>query len=242
MIHYHGADISGGYKEAVKFYQKRDVLISFARKNQQSVITEICRSFVLDNGAFSLWKSGKQTDWDGFYKWVDQWRKHPRFEWFLVPDVIGGTDKENDELLFQCPLPARISVPVYHLGESYKRLNQMVEKYQRIAIGSTKGFGLKTMQFWNEMRKIFEVVCDQDGVPRVKIHGLRMLDPEIVKNFPFSSCDSAGACILSCYDHEWSFPYAPVTKAGRAALYADKVEMVQSPSFYKFKPIQMELI
>ena len=118
----------------------------------------------------------------------------------------------------------------------------MVERYPRIAIGSTQGFELKTMRFWNEMRKIFEVVCDQDGVPRVKVHGLRMLDPEIVTNFPFSSCDSAGASILSSFDNGWSFPYAPETKSGRAALYANKVEMSQSPSFYKLKPIQMELI
>ena len=64
MIHYHGGVITEA-NEAVKFYQRRDVLISFAKKEKEHLIAEVCRSFVLDNGAFSLWKSGKQTDWDG---------------------------------------------------------------------------------------------------------------------------------------------------------------------------------
>ena len=242
MIHFHGSPISGSHKDAVKFFQKRDVLISFAEPKQQFVITEICRSFVLDNGAFSFWKLGKQTDWDGFYDWVDQWRNHPRFEFFFIPDVIGGSDEENQELMEQCPFPDHISVPVYHLGESFRRLSEMVERYPRIAIGSTQGFELKTMRFFNEMRKIFEVICDQDGVPQAKVHGLRMLDPEIVEKFPFSSCDSATASIKSMFDKEWKHRFWPQSKAGRAALVADYLERAQSPSFYQLKPVQMELL
>jgi hypothetical protein len=241
MIHYHGADISGGIPEALKFYNRRDVLISFPRPYQTSSISEVCRSFVFDNGAFSFWKKCTPVNWDDFYDWVDTWNHHPRFEWFLIPDVIGGSDKENDELIAGCAFPNYMSVPVYHVGEDFSRLENMMDKFPRVAIGTTKGFELKSLNFWNEMRKIFDFIC-VFGVPQVKVHGLRMLDPEIVSAFPFSSCDSAGACIISVYDNEWNFPYAPITKAGRAALYADKIERSQSPSFYEFKPIQMELI
>ena len=118
----------------------------------------------------------------------------------------------------------------------------MVERYPRIAIGSTQGFELKTMRFFNEMRKIFEVICDRDGVPQAKVHGLRMLDPEIVEKFPFSSCDSATASIKSMFDKEWKHRFWPQSKAGRAALVADYLERVQSPSFYQLKPVQMELL
>jgi hypothetical protein len=241
MIHYHGGVITEA-NEAVKFYQRRDVLISFAKKEKEHLIAEVCRSFVLDNGAFSLWKSGKQTDWDGFYDWVEKWKNHPRFEWFLIPDVIGGSDEENQELMEHCPFPDHISVPVYHLGESFRRLSEMVERYPRIAIGSTQGFELKTIRFWNEMRKIFEVICDRDGIPQVKVHGLRMLDPEIVKAFPFSSGDSSTNVRESLFDIKWGHKYSPTSKAERAALVADYLDKAQSPSFYKLKPIQMELI
>ena len=243
MIHYHGADISGGQKEAGKFYKKRDVLISYARPNQIQVISEICRSFVLDNGAFSFWKSNLETDWNGFYEWIHEWKYHPRFEWFLCPDVIGGNEKENDELIEQCPMPKHITVPVYHIGENYNRLEKMLSHdYPRIAIGTTPGYGLRSIKFINEMRKIFEIVCNNEGVPQVKIHGLRMLDPEIVKAFPFSSCDSADAVIESVFDYKWTHRYFPKTKSGRAALVADYLEQTQSPSMYNFKPIQMELL
>ena len=42
---------------------------------------------------------------------------------------------------------------------------------------------------------------------------------------------------------EWEgYPYAPISKAARATLVADRIERGQSPSFYKFKPIQLDLI
>ena len=99
MIHYHGADLDG--KFCVKFFKKKDALISFPRRSNQVIITEICWSFVFDNGAFSLWKSGKKTEWDKFYVWVDEWKYHPRFQWFIIPDVINGSEQENDELIKQ---------------------------------------------------------------------------------------------------------------------------------------------
>ena len=242
MIHFHGAPCPGDMDQQIKFFTKRDVLMSYAHRKNEGLLFGVCRTFVLDNGAFSLWKGGEDVDWNDFYDWVDQWRNHPRFEFFFIPDVIGGSDEENQELMEQCPFPDHISVPVYHLGESFRRLSEMVERYPRIAIGSTQGFELKTMRFFNEMRKIFEVICDQEGVPQAKVHGLRMLDPEIVEKFPFSSCDSATASIKSMFDKEWKHRFWPQSKAGRAALVADYLERAQSPSFYQLKPVQMELL
>ena len=72
--------------------------------------------------------------------------------------------------------------------------------FRRFAIGSTPGYELKSMNFWNEMRKIFEYICE-DGIPRFKVHGLRMLDEEIIEKFPFSSGDSTSATLMATFDY-----------------------------------------
>ena len=173
------------------------------------------------------------------------WVNHPRFDFFIIPDVIGGTVEENDALIeeYWSTMPDS-GVPVFHVGEPLERIDMFILKYNftRIAIGTTKGFELKSMHFWNEMRKIFEKLCI-NGMPRVKVHGLRMLDPEIVEAFPFSSGDSTTATRKATFYTEWEgYRYAPISKAARATLVADRIEQGQSPSFYKFKPIQLDLI
>ena len=208
-------------------------------------ITECCRSFCIDNGAFTFWKAEQDVNWDDFYSFVTGWVNHPRFDFYLIPDVIGGTVEDNDFLVEESlSIGMHGGVPVFHVGEPLERIEKFILKYNftRIAIGTTKGFGLKSLLFWNEMRKIFDYLC-VDGAPRVKVHGLRMLDPEIVGAFPFSSGDSTTATMEAMFDYKWEkYPYAPVTKAARASLVADRIEMGQSPSFYEFKPIQMELV
>ena len=242
MIHYHGSPLSGSTDQQTEFYRNRHVLLSWATFCPNHVpITEVCSSFCIDNGAYSFWGKNIPVQWQDFYNFLDKWIHHPRFDFFLIPDVIDGAPQLNDDLIHICRYPEH-GVPIFHVGEPLERLEKFLEKgFKRIAIGTTKGYELKSLNFWNEMRKIFDFIC-VDGVPQAKVHGLRMLDPEIVEKFPFSSCDSAGACIISVYNNEWNYPYAPITKAGRAALYADKIERTQSPSFYEPKPIQMELI
>ena len=246
MIHYHGTPLSGATEQQILFYRGRHALISWPSFGPIHIpITECCSSFCIDNGAFTFWKENQEVDWPDFYSFVMDWVNHPRFDFFIIPDVIGGTVEENDALIeeYWSTMPDS-GVPVFHVGEPLERIDMFILKYNftRIAIGTTKGFELKSMHFWNEMRKIFEKLCI-NGMPRVKVHGLRMLDPEIVEAFPFSSVDSTTATRKATINTEWEgYPYAPISKAARATLVADRIEQGQSPSFYKFKPIQLDLI
>ena len=241
MIHYHGTPLSGATEQQILFYRGRHALLSWPSCGPIHIpITECCRSFCIDNGAFTFWKEKQEVDWQDFYTFVTDWVNHPRFDFYLIPDVIGGTVEQNDNLLGKA-IPG--GVPVFHVGEPLTRIDSFIERgYKRMAIGTTKGFELKSLLFWNEMRKIFNHLC-VDGVPRMKVHGLRMLDPEVVEAFPFSSGDSTTATRKATFNTEWEgYPYAPISKAARATLVADRIEQGQSPSFYKFKPIQLDLI
>ncbi len=73
-------------------------MISFAHPDQLPTIADVCQSFVLDNGAFSAWKSGKPLDIPGYIEWCWQWSRHPGFDWCLIPDVIDGTTEDNDRM------------------------------------------------------------------------------------------------------------------------------------------------
>jgi hypothetical protein len=53
-----------------------------------------------------------------------------------VPDVIDGTEDDNDALLASWPADIR-GVPVYHLHESLDRLDFLCTRWPTVALGSS---------------------------------------------------------------------------------------------------------
>ena len=47
-----------------------------------------------------------QFDPSRYYSWVDRWIRHPGCDFAVVPDSIGGSEEENDELLEELALRA----------------------------------------------------------------------------------------------------------------------------------------
>lgn len=230
MKHYHGTPLGKRGKEDVltKFLTGRHALIPYPRKDDLCVAMEVCRSVIFDNGAFTVWKQGGTLDVDGYIKWCDDWHRHPRFEWALIPDTITGTEQENDCLLDIWP-ESIAGVPVYHMHESLSRLEMLIERYKIIAIGSSgvwKDPG--TYGWWQRISDIMDTVCDEEGRPKCRLHGLRMLDPKIFTVMPLYSADSTNAARNSGDGVKWSGAYAPVTTWQRAAVIADRVEAQQS--------------
>src|SRR6478752_3705119 len=114
MNHYHGTPVGGTRVDVVRFLKGRHALIPFPRRDDMGAVAEVCQSFVFDNGAFSVWKSGAVLDVPGYIAWCDEWHRHPGFDWALIPDVIDGNEADNDALLADWPRYIR-GVPVWHL-------------------------------------------------------------------------------------------------------------------------------
>jgi len=94
---------------------------------RHGIVAEVCQSFVFDNGAFSIWNKGGTPDVDGYTRWVEDWNRHPGFDWALIPDVIDEDEAANDALLAAWPRDIR-GVPVWHLHESLERLQRLVSE------------------------------------------------------------------------------------------------------------------
>ena len=216
MIKYHGTPITP--KEIFyKSMPKRNALISFAHSNDADKAFANCNKVCLDNGAFSFWTKNKEVNWNDYYKWVEKYEKR---EFHIIPDVIDGTEKENDLLLESNEL--KKGIPVWHVAESLTRLKKLMDKYEYIAFGSSGEYTeLGTEKWHRRMNEAMKIVCNKEGKPIVKIHMLRCLNPKIFTKYPFYSGDSTNLARNHARDG-WQ-------------QILERIEKYNSPSFYKFK-------
>lgn len=224
MIRYHGGPITPE-PAALAAWKRSHAMISFANKEQVELAFAVADSVALDNGAWPIFASGKGAiDIPAYLDWVNLWRKHPAFDWCVIPDIIGGSEAENNLLIADWPLSDEISVPVWHMDESIKKLAWLADQFPRVAIGSSGEYvTIGTPKWWGRISEAMEVVCD-DGLPRVKLHGLRQMDPEIFSVIPYASVDSTNVARNIGIDSKWTGSYIPTRKETRAMLLRDNIE------------------
>lgn len=243
MIHYHGTPLSGDEVTALKFLTGRHAFVSFAAPNQLEIVASVCESFAIDNGAFSAWKAGKPFDFSGYREFAQQWGRHPACDWVIIPDVIDGTEKQNDDLIASWWLPAVQSVPVWHLHESIERLMVLARSFPRVAFGSSGEYAQPgSPSWWGRMVEAMDALCETTGYPPCKLHGLRMLNPEIFRWFPFASADSTNVARNIGIDRKWERgPYQVTSRLLRAEIIAKKVEAVQSARRWEGPPKKIKV-
>lgn len=234
MIHYHGLPINP-QTVATSAVAGGHAFVSFADTQPLGLAVDACQSFAVDNGAFSAWKTGRAvTDWRPFYEWAEQCRLVPSCDFAVVPDVIDGTEADNDALLAEWPLPRWFGAPVWHMHESLARLERLASAWPRVCIGSSGQFStIGTAAWWAQMGKAMQVVCNDKGQPLVRLHGLRMLNPEIFGRLPFASADSTNIARNVGIDKAWRGTYLPPTKEARAALMRARIESTNAPATWQ---------
>jgi len=125
MIHYHGLPITPDTAADVAV-RAGHAFVSFAHPRQMGLAVSACQSFAIDNGAFSAWRAGQPiTDWSGYYEFAATAKRQPSCDFAVIPDVIDGTEADNDALLTEWPLPRWFGAPVWHLHESLTRLERL---------------------------------------------------------------------------------------------------------------------
>ena len=231
MIHYHGTPFGGTRVDVARFFQGRHALIPFPRPEDLGIVAEVARSFCFDNGAFSVWKQGGTLDVPGYLAWVAEWNQHPGFDWALIPDVIEGTEAQNDELLKSWPGHLR-GVPVWHLHESLDRLCRLGDEWPTVALGSSGQWSSPgTARWWDRMDTAMVALCDAHGRPPCKLHGLRMLNPKVFTLIPLTSADSTNAAVNAGSKSRFGM-YVPPTRSQCAEVIAARIEQHNSAPTY----------
>ena len=186
-MHYHGTPITPRAK--LLELAGRCFCVPFSDKRDAEVCHEIGQSVMLDNGAFSFWKTGKPTDWDAYYRWAEPWLDHPT-TWAVIPDVIDGDERANDLLVIAWHnrrLPR--GAPVWHMHESISRLRWLCDAHERVCIGSSAQYAVVGSPAWHRrMEEAFNALCPT-GPPPVWLHMLRGM-ALVTDDYPFASVDS----------------------------------------------------
>ncbi|MES2958496.1 MAG: hypothetical protein V4792_09920 [Pseudomonadota bacterium] len=238
MIHYHGLPITPA-TAGLRAIAVGHAFVSYPHRDQLAMAAEVCQSIALDNGAFPAWRAGKPVqDWRPFYEWAAECKRLPVCDFAVVPDVIDGDEATNDALAAEWPLPKWFGAPVWHMHESFDRLERLANTWPRICLGSSGEFAtLKTAAWWGRMAQAMRVLCNDNGEPLCKLHGLRMLDPEVFTRLPLSSADSTNIGQNVGIDQTWKGNYMPVgreMKDWRALSMRNRIEASNSAVRWSF--------
>jgi hypothetical protein len=188
MIHYHGTPITP--RSALLTLAGRCFCVSFAQTQDIRACHEVGQSVMLDNGAFTFWRQGGVPDWDAYMEWAEEWLDF-HTTWAVIPDVIEGSEEENDALLvkwFQRRL--RGGAPVWHLHESLERLRRLAHGYERVCFGSSGAYRVVGSDAWHRrIEQAFNTISEPSGRIDCWVHMLRgmSLSGDV---YPFASVDS----------------------------------------------------
>jgi len=184
MIHYHGTPLtpkSQLFKMAGKHF-----CVSFARPENADWCMANGQSVMWDNGAFSAFRLGKKFDQQKFSDWVGPRLGHPH--WAVIPDVIDGSEADQEMLIKQWAYAKELSAPVWHIGLSLEWLIDLATDWPRICFGSSGEYWqIKTPAWKSRIETAFRTL-DDNGL-RPWVHMLRGLDLGGGR-FPFASADS----------------------------------------------------
>lgn len=245
MIHYHGTPVGGASTEAAKFLMGRHALVPFSYPRDLAIALDVCQSVCLDNGAFTHWKKGHgEVDIEDYRQWVSSVVGHPSLDWCLIPDSIDGGQEKNVEMV-NTWLRAGCSVegvPVFHMDEELDWLDWLVKNFRTVALGSSGQWATPgTDAWWGRMGEMMRVACDDQGRPRARLHGLRMLDPDIFTRLPLASADSTNAAVNSGSLGRFG-SYLPPTASQRAEVIAARIEIHNSAPVWTCGGAQGRLI
>jgi hypothetical protein len=152
-------------------------------------------SLFIDSGAFSAWAQGVEIDIHEYIKFIKKYES--LIDIYANLDVIGkGNDQSNEQaakktLENQKTMEAAglHPMPVFHFGEPLGYLVYYIQNYKYVALGgSADKSGVRVIPW---LDKCFsEYICDDKGIPTVKVHGFGMTSLHTMIRYPWYSVDS----------------------------------------------------
>lgn len=175
----------------------------------------------LDSGAFSAFTQGITIDIQEYITFIKEHQNN--LEVYANLDVIGdpaGTWK-NQKIMEKAGLNP---LPCFHYGEDPKwLLRYLADGHKYIALGGMVPISSKDLVTW--LDPIFsKYICDEDGFPKVKIHGFGLTSLRLMLRYPWFSVDSTSWVVTG----RMGSVYVPKFRSGEWIYGQDSWKIVVS--------------
>lgn len=200
------AGVAKQYEDAFVALGVKNYLSSFEnQKNTDfaATIASRCRpgnAFLLDSGAFSVWRSGRHIDLKEYIAYAKDFiaRNHGLIDHIYIVnlDAIPGeqgtkpTKKDVEEAarqgwdnMIQMEKTGLTPLHIFHQGERFEWLERIAGRHQYIGISPNNDASLKSKFNW--MKKVFSMVR-----ARNMTHGFAVTARKLMQSFPWYSVDS----------------------------------------------------
>lgn len=183
----------------------------------------------LDSGAFSAWTKDVEIDVDEYAQYClelfDSAEAKNRVISVVNVDVIPGKKGQTQSLRGANPENKRIietaakqgfknmlrmikngvtPIHVFHQGEDFKWLDRIVDKIRYIGISPANDVPTADRKRW--MATVFDYLDKKNYLKHVHTHGFAVWAPDVLLEFPWTSCDAATWRVLA----GWGKIYYPM--------------------------------
>jgi len=144
----------------------------------------------LDSGAFSAWTQGKEINIEDYISFIKEHKDV--IDIYANLDVISSPKEtwKNQMIMEKAGLHP---LPVFHTTfEDPKWLKRYLNRgYDYIALGGMAGGTISKTQIIKQLDFVFlNLLCDQKGYPKMKVHGFGLTALSIMLRYPWYSVDS----------------------------------------------------
>lgn len=150
------------------------------RKDKTGVV-----DLFLDSGAFSAFSKGINIAIEDYIAFIKE--NEAYITTYANLDVIGDPEAtlKNQRIMEKHGLSP---LPCFHYGEDEKYLRLYLKEYKYVALGGMVPISTKDLILW--LDHIFSIICDKDGLPKIKLHGFGLTSFDLMFRYPWWSLDS----------------------------------------------------
>lgn len=207
---------------------------------------------LVDNGAFTMFKQGVTARDEAYLEAYEAWAleilgRCPQAI-AVIPDVIGGTEQENAELVRTTLLPCERAMPIWHMHESLEYFLYLCESFDYVGIGSSGDFWQCGTEAWNaRIAEMFAALeareLADDSFLRPRLHMMRAQAQ--AHGFDFDSSDSSNVAVNHCrYKHEGAGYVAAMARRVSAKIVAssgpEAAHQVARPFLFHVEAARLE--